>query len=487
MERILIVDDERSMVEFLEYMLDKEGYQVTGCLDPNQALSLLRDEEGFDLVISDIKMPAMDGLELLKAARNRDPDTPFIFITAYASSETAIEALKLGAFDYITKPFEIEKFKSLVMHALTARDLKRQVQVLEGETSPPNEMVGTSPPMLEIYKLIGTISSTDSTVLIMGESGTGKELVARAIHRASPRRDRAFVSINCSAFPETLLESELFGYVKGAFTGAAGNKKGLFEAASSGTMFLDEIGEMSPAMQVKLLRALQEKRIRRVGGTEEIQIDVRVIAATNRELAKEIEAGNFREDLYYRLAVIPIAIPPLRDRKSDILPLVRHFISKYNRKLDRNVRGITEDALRCFEQYRWPGNVRELENVIERGVTLESSDFIQKVRLPEHIQRGGFLRDSAAMPFFTADGGLDLETYLRDLERQIIEQALSAGGRQPDEGRRNSPAVIPFSQAPDRDPWPQEGTGDRIDAQPGALTDRTHEVALPHTAAGTDL
>ncbi len=431
MERILIVDDERSMVEFLEYMLDKEGYQVTGCLDPNQALSLLRDEEGFDLVISDIKMPAMDGLELLKAARNRDPDTPFIFITAYASSETAIEALKLGAFDYITKPFEIEKFKSLVMHALTARDLKRQVQVLEGETSPPNEMVGTSPPMLEIYKLIGTISSTDSTVLIMGESGTGKELVARAIHRASPRRDRAFVSINCSAFPETLLESELFGYVKGAFTGAAGNKKGLFEAASSGTMFLDEIGEMSPAMQVKLLRALQEKRIRRVGGTEEIQIDVRVIAATNRELAKEIEAGNFREDLYYRLAVIPIAIPPLRDRKSDILPLVRHFISKYNRKLDRNVRGITEDALRCFEQYRWPGNVRELENVIERGVTLESSDFIQKVRLPEHIQRGGFLRDSAAMPFFTADGGLDLETYLRDLERQIIEQALTlADGNQ---------------------------------------------------------
>jgi len=431
MERILIVDDERSMVEFLEYMLEKEGYQVTGCVDPNQALSLLRDGEGFDLVISDIKMPAMDGLELLKAARTRDPDTPFIFITAYASSETAIEALKQGAFDYITKPFEIEKFKSLVMHALTARDLKRQVAVLEGEMSPPNEMVGTSPPMLEIYKLIGTIASADSTVLIMGESGTGKELVARAIHRASPRRDRAFVSINCSAFPETLLESELFGYVRGAFTGAAGNKKGLFEAASSGTMFLDEIGEMSPAMQVKLLRALQEKRIRRVGGTEEIQIDVRVIAATNRELAKEIEAGHFREDLYYRLAVIPIAIPPLRDRKSDILPLVRHFINKYNKKLDRNVRGITEDALRCFEQYRWPGNVRELENVIERGVTLESSDFIQKVRLPDHIQRGTFLRDSAAMPFFTADVGLDLETYLRDLERQIIEQALAlADGNQ---------------------------------------------------------
>jgi len=431
MERILIVDDERSMIEFLEYMLDKEGYQVTGCLDPEGALALLREGEGFDLVISDIKMPGMDGLELLKAARNRDPDTPFIFITAYASSETAIEALKLGAFDYITKPFEIEKLKSLVMHALTARDLKRQVQVLEAETSSSNEMVGTSPPMLEIYKLIGTIASTDSTVLIMGESGTGKELVARAIHRASPRRDRAFVSINCSAFPETLLESELFGYVKGAFTGAAGTKKGLFEAATNGTMFLDEIGEMSPAMQVKLLRALQEKKIRRVGGTEEIQIDVRVIAATNRELNKEIEAGHFREDLYYRLAVIPISIPPLRDRKSDILPLVRHFISKYNRKLDRSVRGITEDALRCFEQYRWPGNVRELENVIERGVTLETSEFLQKGRLPEHIQRGGFFRDSAAMPFFTAELGLDLEAFLRDLERQIIEQALSlADGNQ---------------------------------------------------------
>ncbi len=431
MERILIVDDERSMVEFLEYLLDKEGYQVTGCLDPEGALALLREGEGFDLVISDIKMPGMDGLELLKAARNRDPDIPFIFITAYASSETAIEALKLGAFDYITKPFEIEKLKSLVMHALTARDLKRQVQVLEGETSPSNEMVGTSPPMLEIYKLIGTIASTDSTILIMGESGTGKELVARAIHRASPRRDRAFVSINCSAFPETLLESELFGYVKGAFTGAAGNKKGLFEAATNGTMFLDEIGEMSPAMQVKLLRALQEKKIRRVGGTEEIQIDVRVIAATNRDLNKEIEAGHFREDLYYRLAVIPIAIPPLRDRKSDILPLVRHFINKYNRKLDRSVRGITEDALRCFEQYRWPGNVRELENVIERGVTLETAEFLQKGRLPDHVQRGGFFRDSAAMPFFTAEMGLDLEGFLRDLERQIIEQALSlADGNQ---------------------------------------------------------
>lgn len=430
MARILVVDDEKSMVEFLEYMLTKEGYQVTGSLEGTAALKLITSHPAFDLVISDIRMPGLDGLEFLKAARTFDPDTPFIFITAHATSETAIEALKLGAFDYVTKPFEVNKLKNLVSNAITARDLKRKVRVLESELPLGSELVGTSAPMLDIYKLIGTISATDSTVIITGESGTGKEMVARAIHRAGPRHDCPFVSINCGAFPETLLESELFGYMKGAFTGAISNKKGLFETAAGGTLFLDEVAEMSPAMQVKLLRALQDKKIRRVGGTEETSFDARVIAATNRDIVKEIEAARFREDLYYRLAVIPITIPPLRDRRADILPLVRHFLQKYNRKLDRGIKGITEEALDSLEQYRWPGNVRELENVIERAATLETSDFIQKEQLPEHVQRGDVPRHGA-LPSFSVEEGLDLEDYLKDIERQVIEQALYlAGGNQ---------------------------------------------------------
>ncbi len=430
MATILVVDDERSMIEFLEYMLRKEGHDVTSSQEAAAALQMITTSPAFDLVISDIRMPGLDGLDFLKAARASDPDVPFIFVTAHATSETAIEALKLGAFDYVTKPFEIDKFKNLVSNAITARDLKRKVRVLESELPLGSDLVGTSAPMLDIYKLIGTIAVTDSTVIITGESGTGKELVARAIHKAGPRRDHPFVSINCSAFPETLLESELFGYVKGAFTGAINNKRGLFETAAGGTLFLDEVGEMSPAMQVKLLRALQDKKIRRVGGTEESHFDARVIAATNREIEKEIEEGRFREDLYYRLAVIPISIPALRERRADILPLVRHFIQKYNRKLDRAIKGITEEALQCLENYRWPGNVRELENVIERASTLETSEFIQKKQLPDHIQHGTSPRQPL-VPYFSVDEGLDLENYLKDVEKQVIEHALSlAGGNQ---------------------------------------------------------
>ncbi|HXK59250.1 MAG TPA: sigma-54 dependent transcriptional regulator [Acidobacteriota bacterium] len=423
MARILVVDDETSMIEFLEYMLRKDGHVVTGCLEAAEALERMTKGAPFDLIISDIRMPGVDGLEFLRSARSIDPDTPFIFITAHASSETAIEALKLGAFDYVTKPFEVDKFRNLISNAITARNLKRKVRLLESELPQGSELIGTSAPMLDIYKLIGTISATDSTVIICGESGTGKEMVARAIHKAGPRRDCPFVSINCGAFPETLLESELFGYMKGAFTGAVTNKKGLFETAAGGTLFLDEVGEMSPAMQVKLLRALQDKRIRRVGGTEEIPFDARVIAATNRDIRKEIEAGRFREDLYYRLAVIPITIPPLRERRADILPLVRHFMHKCNLKLNRTIKGITEDALECLERYHWPGNVRELENVIERAATLATTGFIQKRQLPEHVQCGSGGRQGS-IPVFNAEEGLDLESYLREMEKQIIEQAL---------------------------------------------------------------
>jgi two-component system, NtrC family, response regulator PilR len=430
MSQVLVVDDEQSMLEFLEYMLQKEGYSVTCTTAGRKALELIRGGADFDLVISDLRMPDLDGLELLRATRQADPETPFIFITAFASSDTAIEALKLGAFDYITKPFQVEEFKNLLRNASETRDLKRKVRVLESERIRDNQLVGISPPMLEIYKLIGTVAPTDSTVLISGESGTGKELVARAIHEASSRRDRPFVSINCGAFPETLLESELFGYVKGSFTGAVANKKGLFETANGGTLFLDEVGEMPPAMQVKLLRSLQEKKIRRVGGTEELSVDVRLVAATNRKLEEEVELGNFREDLYYRLAVIPMTVPPLRDRRSDIVTLVRHFVQKYNQKLDRHIQGVTEEALSCLEEYGWPGNVRELENVMERAMTLESTDFIQKDRLPESVRQRRS-DPGPAVPRFSASEGLDIEEYLRRTEAEIIRRALElAGGNQ---------------------------------------------------------
>ena len=421
-EHILVVDDEQSMVEFLEYALQKEGYRVTCMQESPRALKLLDDEPDVDLVLSDLRMPDMDGLELLRACRELDPDLPFVFMTAHASSETAIEALKLGAFDYITKPFQVEELKNLIKNALLARNLKHQVNLLKRQSAGAEEMIGTSAPMLEIYKLIGTIAATKSTVLISGESGTGKELVARAIHNTGGG-EKPFVSINCGAFPETLLESELFGYMKGAFTGAVTQKKGLFEVAIGGTLFLDEVGEMTPSMQVKLLRALQEKKIRRIGGTQELEIDARVIAATNQELERQVEDGAFREDLYYRLAVIPIVIPPLRDRQADLLPLVRHFIQKYNDRLGRSVRGMSEEALTCLESYSWPGNVRELENVIERAVTLETGEYIQKERLPEKL-RGERLAGDLSSPDFSAAEGLDLEGYLKGVEAQIMERAL---------------------------------------------------------------
>jgi two-component system response regulator PilR (NtrC family) len=422
-EKILVVDDEQSMLEFLEYVLKKEGYEVSSVQESPKALELLSEKPGFDLIISDLRMPDLDGLGLLKGSHEIDPEVPFIFMTAYASSETAIEALKLGAFDYITKPFQVEELTNLIKNALMARNLRHQVRVLERQRIEEDDLIGTSPAMLEIYKLIGTIAPTDTTILITGESGTGKELVARAIHQASLSPEHPFVSINCGAFPETLLESELFGYMKGAFTGAVNEKKGLLEVAVGGTLFLDEVGAMPSSMQVKILRALQEKKIRRIGGTQEIDIDARLIAATNQDLERAVEEGEFREDLYYRLAVIPIHIPPLRDRKPDIVPLVRHFVQKYNERLSRSIKGMTEEGLACLEEYSWPGNVRELENVIERAVTLESSEFIQKERLPERV-RGQVGSQEMDLPRFSADEGLDLEEYLKTVERQIIEQAL---------------------------------------------------------------
>ena len=418
------------MREFLEYLLDKEGLAVRTVTDGREALDILRDDSDFDLVISDLKMEDVDGLQLLRQVRELDADLPFIFVTAYASSDTAIEALKLGAYDYVTKPFQVEELRNLIRNALQTSTLKRQVKMLESERAQNSRLVGVSAPMLEIYKLIGTVATSDSTVLIFGESGTGKELVANAIHESGGRKKGAFVSINCGAFTETLLESELFGYMKGSFTGAGENKKGLFETAEGGTLFLDEVGEMSPAMQVKLLRALQERKIRRVGGTVEIPVDVRLIAATNRDLEAEIENGGFREDLYYRLAVIPIQVPSLRQRRADIVTLVRHFIQLYNKKLGKKISGISEEALSCLERYHWPGNVRELENVIERALTLENAEFVQKDRLPEKV-RNQSAPIPASPPELDAEAGIKLESYLDEVERQFLVRALElAGGNQ---------------------------------------------------------
>jgi two-component system response regulator PilR (NtrC family) len=432
MPTILIVDDEPNIIEILEMVLLDEGMDVLKSASGREALDILREKD-VDVVISDIKMPDFSGVELLQEAERLAPETVFIMITAFASTETAIEALQHGAFDYITKPFRMEDLRDIIHRALKKRSQKPRMpesssdmearqgqklfQALQGI-----QVVGKSPKMIEVYRTIGSVAMGDSTVLITGESGTGKELVARAIHEASRRKEKPFVSINCSAFPETLLESELFGYIKGAFTGAATNKKGLFEAASGGSIFLDEIGDMTAAMQVKLLRVLQERRLRPLGGTNEVPVDVRVIAATNQDLQVCIRQGSFREDLYYRIAVINIHIPALRERAEDIGLLTYFFLRQYGEKAGKSIDGISAEALRCLESYHWPGNVRQLENAIERAVALETAPEIQVERLPDVIRNGSSIieEDLFALP----DGPFDLQGFLTQIESSLVTQAL---------------------------------------------------------------
>jgi two-component system response regulator PilR (NtrC family) len=432
MPTILIVDDEPNIIEILEMVLLDEGMDVLKSASGREALDILREKD-VDVVISDIKMPDFSGVELLQEAERLAPETVFIMITAFASTETAIEALQHGAFDYITKPFRMEDLRDIIHRALKKRSQKPRMpesssdmearqgqklfQALQGI-----QVVGKSPKMIEVYRTIGSVAMGDSTVLITGESGTGKELVARAIHEASRRKEKPFVSINCSAFPETLLESELFGYIKGAFTGAATNKKGLFEAASGGSIFLDEIGDMTAAMQVKLLRVLQERRLRPLGGTNEVPVDVRVIAATNQDLQVCIRQGSFREDLYYRIAVINIHIPALRERAEDIGLLTYFFLRQYGEKAGKSIDGISAEALRCLESYHWPGNVRQLENAIERAVALETAPEIQVERLPDVIRNGSSIieEDLFALP----EGPFDLQGFLTQIESSLVTQAL---------------------------------------------------------------
>jgi len=428
METILIVDDERSILELLSVVFKKEGYSVKSNPGTPKVFELL-EETDFDLLICDIKMPQVDGMEVLKRLKAAKPIVPVIMITAFGSVKQAVEALRLGAMDYIMKPFDIEELKVLAANGLEQKRLREENQLLkrtfQKETSYEN-MIGKSRGMQEVFGLIEKVATTDSTVLITGESGTGKELAAKAIHNKSRRRDRAFVSINCAALPENLLESELFGHVRGAFTGASTDKKGMFETAHAGTIFLDEVGEMSPWTQVKLFRVLQERTIRRVGGTDEIPVDVRIIAATNQNLRQRIEEGKFREELYYRLNVISFDMPALRKRTEDIQVLTQHFLQKHCAKMGRKLKRLVPDVVSALESYSWPGNVRELENVIERLCAVEERETITRGSLPVDIlnTRPASTCEPGALP-----SGFNLETHLDQVAKAyLLEAGSSAAG-----------------------------------------------------------
>jgi two-component system, NtrC family, response regulator PilR len=423
MSNILIVDDEQSYRQLLTLVFESDGHTVRTATNGREALDVIQSEPA-DVIISDVKMPDMDGIEMLRAVRETQPDLGVVLMTAFASVETAREAFKLGADDFIQKPFDVEELKLIVKKTLEKQaliDENRAFKRAQRERGSVKNIIGNSAKMLAIFQMIETVAEVQSTVLITGESGTGKELVARAIHDLSPRAERPFISINCGAFTETLLESELFGYIKGSFTGANANRKGLFEAANKGTIFLDEIGEMSPAMQVKLLRVLQERRIRPVGAHDEIPIDARVIAATNRDLKQMSDEGSFREDLFYRVSVIPIHLPPLRERRDDIPELVSHFIHKFCQQAGRDVT-VSPKTMQMLENYMWHGNVRELEHTIERAVALERGNEIQPERLPDHITNYNPERIKAE--FDMPDEGLNLVAHLESLEKTYVLEAL---------------------------------------------------------------
>jgi len=386
-KKILVVEDEEKMCRLLEINL-QDKYQVLSATDGEQAAKILRGED-VDLVLTDLKMPKKNGIELLKEAKSRNPHLPVILITAYGTVETAVEAMKQGAYDYILKPLRIEELELTIQKALAYKDLLVENRILRRELKRDfgeESIITADPKMRRILELVDQIADTDATVLIQGESGTGKELVARAIHFKSPRADNPLISMNCGAIPATLLESELFGYEKGAFTGAAKTKKGRLELADSGTLFLDEVGEMPRELQVTLLRAIEEHKIMRVGGTREIEIDIRVVASTNKDLRQAVKSGNFREDLYYRLSVVCINLPPLRERKGDIPLLVKHFINKHRAVSKAKVTDVSEEALGYLKQYHWPGNIRELENCMIHAMAVAQDQVIGPGDLPEQVK-----------------------------------------------------------------------------------------------------
>lgn len=435
MARVLIVDDEQSIRELLEISFRKEGHKPEVAANGTVAKRLLATQM-FDIVVSDICMPDMDGVELLRYCREVSPAATFILITGVPTIDTAIDAVNFGADRYVIKGDRLlDELRSTVQQVSETLALKNEAGYLRRELrrlTGLDHMIGTSPKMRAIFELIQNIAPQSSRVLITGESGTGKELVARAIHENSARAKAPFITINCGAFPETLLESELFGYLRGAFTGANDNRQGLFQAAHGGTLFMDEIGNMSVTMQVKLYRVLQEGKVRPIGSTEEADVDVRVIAATNKDLEKEIAEGRFREDLYYRLSVIPLHLPPLRERREDIPLLAREFLGRYSRAMNKKITGIDPEAMRRLEVYDWPGNVRELENTIERAVALEGRARIFVESLPERV-RNHFQEAALAAPHngnrpALPDGGLNLEEHIQKLERSYLLAALERSG-----------------------------------------------------------
>jgi two-component system, NtrC family, response regulator PilR len=431
MASILVVDDERSMREFLEILLAKQGHAVATAEDLSGAVRRL-GEGGIDLVITDLRLGRESGLDVLRAAKAAAASTEVVMVTAWATTENAVQAMKLGAYDYLLKPFKLDELKLVVEKALERRALVAENRVLRhqlGARAPRGapEILGGSPAIEEVRSLIEKVAGAPTTVLLMGESGTGKEVAARAIHAAGPRAGQPFVAVNCGAIPEGLIESELFGHERGSFTGATEAKSGLFEVAATGTLFLDEVSELPLALQVKLLRAVQERRIRRVGGTADLPFAARILAATNRDLPEEVRVGRFREDLFYRLNVIQLRLPPLRDRADDIPVFLAHYLARFAHELGRPVSGFSPDAERLLRAYPYPGNVRELANVVERAVTLADGERIEVAVLPPAVRGAALPAASAAAAELPADG-LDLQAHLDRIERSILEQALSRAG-----------------------------------------------------------
>jgi len=438
---ILIVDDELSMRELLEYMLNREGYRATCAENGRRAVALV-EKNSYDLMLCDMRLGDLSGLDVLRACKKHHPGTVVIMISAYASTETAVEAMNQGAFDYVPKPFNKDELLETVAKALKLRTIEQEKELLEGELRRSlnfGMIVGSSPAMQYIYKMIQQVSKTKTNVLITGESGTGKELIARAIHKESGRRDEPFVAINCGGIPETLMESELFGHKKGSFTGAAQDKPGLFQEAHRGTIFLDEIGELSLPIQVKLLRAVQEKTVRPVGGTEDIAVDIRILSATNKQLEKEVIAGKFREDLFYRLNVIEIKVPPLRERKADLRAMAQHFLEKYSKEMGKEISKLSSYALDLMLKYDFPGNVRELENLMERSVALSTTNIIlpdslalsvHKRRWIEGVQDRRFDVDEVAK-------GVALDSIIEEIERAYLKKALECSN-----GNKNKAAEL---------------------------------------------
>jgi DNA-binding NtrC family response regulator len=421
-ETVLLVDDKPNNLEVLSTLLRQEGYEVRVARSGEEALAEARGVSP-DAIITDLKMPKMDGLAFFQAVRAVDPDIPTIFITAFGTVESAVAAMKLGAYDYLSKPLDHEKLTLILRRALDQRRIARENRDLRAALRARQafeQIVGASPKMQRLLQLVETISASHATVLIQGESGTGKELVARAIHEASPRRDQRLVVVNCSALSESLLESELFGHEKGSFTGATARKRGWFEVADGGTLFLDEIGDVSPHLQVRLLRVLQEREFERVGGTDSIRVDFRLVAATNRDLKGEVAAGRFREDLFYRLSVISLRVPPLRERHEDIPLLVRYFLQKCGQRESKQIASVSPDVMDRLVQYPWPGNVRELENAIERAVVVAHGDRLTLEMLPEEIQEWSPSPRKQSRP--------PEEFTFEEMERFLIEKALERSG-----------------------------------------------------------